>query len=274
MQTTVEARKLPQVRQPKERDYLSFSAISLFQQCSLKYAFKYVAGLPEMTIGSSLAFGSAMHAAVQLHFERLLAGNEPPDLDSLLSAFWDSWNGHEGQTILFGKNEDVSTVGKQVDRMLRVFLASDFARPKGTIIGVEEELRCKLIQGCPDLLARVDLIVETDEAILVTDFKTAARTWSQDHVIDAGPQLILYSEVAQKLAGGKPVRIGFAVLTKTQSPELVIHPVTLDDHQVQRTKKVVERVWRAIQGATYYPSPSAMDCPGCPFRQTCRDWAG
>jgi len=44
------------------------------------------------------------------------------------------------------------------DRMLATFQASDFARPEGMILGVEEELRGPVLPGCPDLLARVDLI--------------------------------------------------------------------------------------------------------------------
>jgi hypothetical protein len=50
---------------------------------------------------------------------------------------------------------------------------SAFAQPRGKILGVEEELRGRLVAGCPDLLARIDLLVETDDALVITDFKTA-----------------------------------------------------------------------------------------------------
>jgi hypothetical protein len=69
------------------------------------------------------------------------------------------------------------------DRLLRAFLNSDFSQPAGTIIGIEEELRGELVPGCPDLLARVDLLVETDDALIVQDFKTSRSSWSNDHVI-------------------------------------------------------------------------------------------
>ena len=45
------------------RDYLSFSAISTFQQCPLRYHFKYIQGLPETTVSASLILGGAVHAA-------------------------------------------------------------------------------------------------------------------------------------------------------------------------------------------------------------------
>jgi len=36
--------------------------------------------------------------------------------------------------------------------------------------------------------------------------------------------------------------------------------------------KFVEHVWRAIEAGHFYPAPSAMNCPACPFRDACRAW--
>ena len=46
--------------------------------------------------------------------------------------------------------------------MLRAFLASEMALPRGAVIGVEEELRGPVLGGdLPDLLARLDLIIDS-----------------------------------------------------------------------------------------------------------------
>jgi ATP-dependent helicase/DNAse subunit B len=58
---------LTTVRLAGGRDYLNYSAISLFQACPLRFYFKYILGLPEETIAASLLFGQAVHAAVQFH---------------------------------------------------------------------------------------------------------------------------------------------------------------------------------------------------------------
>jgi RecB family exonuclease len=256
------------------RDYLSFSAISLFQQCPLRYMFRYLLGLPEEVVSASLVFGGAIHAAVQFHFEQLLAGGTAPSLDTLLDVYQDAWHGREGQTVLFNKGEDANALGRLADRMLTGFQRSDFAQPSGTIIGVEEELRGELLPGCPDLLARIDLIVDTGDAVVVTDFKTARREWSQGQVYDSAPQLLLYSELVKHLADGKPLRLAFAVMTKTAIPFLALHDVPADQHQIDRTKRIVERVWRSIQAGNFYPSPSPLQCPTCPFQKPCRAWKG
>jgi CRISPR/Cas system-associated exonuclease Cas4 (RecB family) len=258
-----------------ERDHISYSSLTTFQACPLRYYFKYVLGLTKETIASSLVLGAAVHAALQFHFEQLLAGNPAPDLDTLLGAFWEAWHLHDDQqTILFAKSEDLSSIGRLADRMPRTFQQSSFAQPQGRIIAAEEELRGELMPGLPDLLARVDLIVETETALELVDFKTARTAWSAEHVADSAGQQLLYGELAKALSDGKPLRLGFAVLTKTRFPDLTVHAVPVAPRQVERTKQVVERVWRAIEAGHFYPAPSAMNCPSCPYREPCRAWSG
>jgi CRISPR/Cas system-associated exonuclease Cas4 (RecB family) len=264
-----EERTTPPINEPRVRDYLSFSAISTYQACPLRYFFRYVLGLPEETISSSLVFGSAIHSAVQFHFERLLVANSSPDLDSLLDVFQAAWQVREGQKIVFNKGEDINSIGRLADRILRAFQTSSLATPRGQIICVEEELRGELIPGLPDLLARVDLIVDESDALMVTDFKTARTSWSQKHASESASQLLLYHELVKELSDGRPVKLSFAVLTKTKMPELAIYPLKFDRHQVDRTKRVVERVWKAILAEHFYPAPSPLQCPSCPFREPC-----
>jgi hypothetical protein len=66
-----------------------------------------------------------------------------------------------------------NSLGQLAQKMLVAFLESDFAIPHGHIIGVEEELRGDVLPGCPDLLARLDLITETDDDVVITDLKTS-----------------------------------------------------------------------------------------------------
>ena len=149
-----------------------------------------------------------------------------------------------------------------------------FRGRRETSLGIEEELRGQVVPGCPELLARVDLIVDTGDELTVYDFKTSRVSWNVFKVEDLAPQLYLYSELVKPMADGKPIKLAFAVLTKTKVPELTVHDVPLDPQQVERTKKVVEQVWQAIQAGHYYPSPSIQNCCTCPFRAPCRAWTG
>jgi putative RecB family exonuclease len=256
-------------RRANSRDYISFSAIASYQGCSLRYYFHYVLGLPEETVSSALVLGSAIHSCLQFHFEELLAGNQAPNLDILLDVFQDSWKRHASRKVTYARGEDFDSTCRLAENMLRSFLASSHSHPRGTIIGVEEELRGELIPGIPDLLARVDLLVDEGDALVVTDFKTARTSWSQEHVEDSASQLLMYHELTKALSDGRPIKLRFGVLTKTKQPELTLYPVEVSHQRVERTKRIVERAWRAIQSGHFLPNPSPLHCPTCPFRERC-----
>jgi len=256
------------------RSYVSFSSLRTFRECPLRYYFRYIAGLPEETVAAGLVFGSAIHRALETHFRELLSGNRPPSLDALLAEYHGGWSDRGEQQVLFGKGEDQNSLAMVARRILVAFQASELACPAGTILGVEEELRENVIPGLPDVLARLDLVVETDRAVVVTDFKTARARWSQEQAEDAGEQLLLYSELAKQLVPGKPVKLEFAVVTKTKVPAIERHEIELVPQRVARMKRVVRRVWRAIEAGHFYPAPSPLSCPTCPFRKPCRKWTG
>jgi hypothetical protein len=66
------------------RDYVSWSALSTYRNCPLKYRFRYVDRLPEEFVSAALVFGTGIHTAVEQHFQMMLAGEKPPSIDQLV----------------------------------------------------------------------------------------------------------------------------------------------------------------------------------------------
>lgn len=124
------------------------------------------------------------------------------------------------------------------------------------------------------MLGRIDLIVETTDELVVTDLKTSRSKWSREQADDSAGQLLLYHELVRGFAPRKRVRLQFAVMTKTKEPTVDLHEVLADKQRIDRTKRIVERVWKAIDSRVFYPAPSPMQCPGCSFRKQCRAWTG
>jgi putative RecB family exonuclease len=259
-----------------KRDYISHSAITTYQRCPLRYRLKYVDGLPERFVSSNLIFGGAIHSALEFHFTELLIGNEPPSHDLLLDVFQEAWQGRtaEHQDIRFSKAEDHTSLSALADRMLTAFRENPASASDDTVIGIEEELRGELIPGVPDLLARIDLLTTTSDALVITDFNTARSRWSRNQAENSSSQLLLYSELARRLMPDKEVRVRFLVLTKTKTPTVEAFNVEVTSHLARRTIKVVEHTWQAIQAGHFYPAPSPMSCPTCPFRSECNAWTG
>jgi putative RecB family exonuclease len=255
------------------RDYISFSAIKTYQQCPLRYHFRYIAGIPEETISAAFVFGGAVHRAIQHHFQRLLEGNATPTQEELLAEYQAGWQ-EQSLPIRFSKDERAESFDDLAKRMLKAFSASDLARPVGKILAVEETLRGDLIPGLPDVLGRVDLILETRQELIVADWKTSRAKYSQDQVDESAAQLLLYGELAKDFAPGKRIKLQFGVLTKTKDVSVDTHSFAFDQAQVDRTKRIIERIWHAIEAEHFYPAPSMMNCPGCPYREVCKAWPG
>jgi CRISPR/Cas system-associated exonuclease Cas4 (RecB family) len=229
--------------------------------------------LPEESVAATLVFGAAIHRAIEHHFRELLAGNPPPTVESLVAEYRSGWDERQTAAIRFGKEEDEASLHGPAERMIRAFAGSELARTEHHIVAVEERLRGNIIPGIPDVVACVDLIVETPAELVITDWKTSRCRWNAEQVEEAAEQLLLYSELAGDYTPNKPIRLQFAVLTKTKEVAIDRHSVPVDRKRVARTKRVVERVWRAIEAEHFYPAPSPMNCCSCPFREPCNAWS-
>lgn len=256
------------------RGYVSWSALSTFRTCPLKYKFRYIDGLPEESISSALVFGTGVHTAVEQHFQALLSGGPKPDLETLLFAYRSAWLPHDPDAIQFGSTETRASLDALAARMLTAFLNSPTASVQGRVLGVEEEIRGVLVEGVPDLYGRVDLLTEDADRLVVTDIKTSRGKWSQEQVEDSGEQLVLYSHLASEIAPGKKIATRFLVLTKTKEPVVEEHVREVNPAAINRSLAGVERVWRAIESGVFYPAPSTVGCSGCGYREACRAWDG
>ena len=256
------------------RPYVSWSAISTFRTCPLKYKFRYIDGLPEESVSAALIFGTGIHSAVEQHFQAILSGEEQPDVERLMFAYRSAWLPHDPDAIQFGSTETRTSLDALASKMLTAFLNSPAASVQGRVLGVEEEIRGMLVEGVPDLYGRVDLLTEDSDSLVITDIKTSRGKWSQEQVEDSGEQLLLYSHLASEISPGKKIATRFLVLTKTKEPQIESHTCEVNPAAVKRTLAGVERVWKAIEGGQFYPAPSTMNCAGCGYRAACRAWTG
>jgi len=218
-------------------------------------------------------FGSAIHRGLEFYFRQSLEGGSEPSLAELLHEYRLGWEERD-LPIRFRKDEQIGSFDPLAERMLTAFLQNDLAQPRGQILAVEETLRGPVIPGLPELLGRVDLILETPDELIIRDWKTSRSRYTQDQVDESASQLLLYGELAQTFAPGKAIRLELAVLTKTKEVSIDQHSFLLEQVPLIRTKRIVERVWQAIQEEHFYPAPSQMNCMGCPYKTPCQKWPG
>lgn len=192
------------------RNYLSWSAISTYLKCPLRYRFRYLEGLPEEFLAANLVFGQAVHAALDAFYQHQLSTGHALGLEPLLAAYHDHWRTIDLGSVQFNKDDDLAGLGRLAERMLGAFVASDLARPEGRILGIEEELQAPVIDGVPDLLARLDLLVDASEELILRDFKTSRSRWSEADVAASAGQLLLYHELVAPIFASALARFGIA----------------------------------------------------------------
>lgn len=262
------------------RDYLSHTQISTMRACPAKFRFAYVDHAPADHITSSLAFGGAIHTAIELHYRCRMEGLTAT-AEALFSAYRDAWRRQireagEHVPIRFCKGEDENVLDDLAGRIIAAFLASPVAAVNGTVLGVEEELRVVLDPELPDVLAKVDLVVQHTDSLKVIDFKTSRSRWSEDKATESAEQLTLYGTTVARMSNdlSLPVSLHFAVLTKAKNPIVQMIDVAADDARVHQMKQNVAGVWQAITAGNFYPSPSPQTCCTCPFKSRCPVFAG
>jgi len=284
---TIRGRPLRRANQDAEaltgRPYISHSQLALFRGCPRKFAFHYVEKATPAFQASSLLFGSAMHAAIEFHFRRLLEGLVTSAAD-MLYAFLASWEAQQISTaasvgdipIRFNKGEDMGTVTAMAERMIAAFLASPISHPVGQIVGIEEQFRVVLDDALPDILAKVDLVTQTADSLHVVDLKTSRSKWSPDRAAEGAEQLLLYGCTLREMSEGVglPVRLHFAVITKAKTPVVQVLEVPASEGTLASVHENASRVWQTARAGNFYPSPSPLNCCLCPFKDRCPAFGG
>jgi putative RecB family exonuclease len=258
-------------------DYLSHSQITLFQACTLKWHFTYVEQAAPETVSAALLLGSSIHVVIQHHLQCQLAAEKPPTIDQLMELFHKTWTDEAKDTpVDYSGEEDAGSQAELARRMLDSFLASPYGAAEGQTLGIEETLRIPLHPELPELVTRVDHIAIANDALLVTDFKTTRSMWNLGTAEEHAEQLHLYAEAVKAIAENFniPVNIRFVVITKAKTPKVNVFEIETDSLRVKRSTLVFQNVFKAMQTGVVYPSPSKMNCSGCPFKQRCKSWAG
>lgn len=260
---------------PASRDHISYSSITTYQRCPLQYYFRYVLGLEPEFVPANLILGTSIHAALEHLYLCRMEGRADPTPDELLNVYDKTWRSQATRPVRYGKNESQASLRQLAERMLSAFQSSELSNPDGTLIGVEEELRAPIIDGCPELVGRIDLIVLSGDTLRVIDFKTSRARWSDTKVEEASPQLLLYLDLVWPIVEAteaSQLQLEWLVLTKTKEPAVEVHRASPDPRRMIWVRSMIRQAWKAIAAEHFYPNPSTVNCSSCPYAKACSTW--
>ena len=247
---------------------ISVSQINLYLTCSLKYRFQYIDRLPRLTVPENLAFGSAIHAAIEwLHKERK-RGRTPP-LDEVLRVFEADWNAQFVDQPRVEDEPHLIMKGKEL-------LARYYHEAPDKVRESELHFQLPLINPTTgevlDLPLRgvIDLVQEDDT---IDELKTSKKKFALEALPD-NVQLTAYSYAFEKLYGRPPKELRLINLIRTKNPDIDVQITWREARDYERLFNLGKEVRKGIRNGVFIPNRGCWMCSDCEYLPDCREWNG
>jgi putative RecB family exonuclease len=257
----------------RAKPHISSSAISDYQDCSLKYKFGRIDKIPREYVADALEFGTVIHKVLAEFYKSKMTGDRMllRDIHDRFKQLWhEAANGRDDIKYAEGKNfSSYLTLGVDCLNTWYTKLSDD----KFTIIAVEEAFEFTVPDLPIPIIGQVDLL-QTDESgvLVITDWKTSGRAYSIDEV-DNNQQLTIY-QMAMKKNGfvESEILLKFGCLIKTQKPKFEQYYTTRSEIDEERLIKKIRQVWDGISKGVFIPNDTSWKHKNCPYRKACDEW--
>ena len=249
---------------------LSASSLATYAACPRKYAFRYLHRVTPEHRPAALAFGSAVHSALELlHLMRM--DGEKVDPTKLVRTFRADWQAQVDTGLSFKHDESANML-----RFMGEHLVLEYAKWLGDrpILAAEQPFEIELVD--PEtgevtderLRGYFDLVLPGD---VVAEVKTAARRFDEG-TLGRKIQFTAYAYAWRQMRGRDPT-ILIVSLLKQQRPQLAenIAPRTKEDDAF--FFHLALDAAEAIQSRAFPPNVSFM-CGDCEYAKACRRYRG
>ncbi len=263
----------PPTRQPSIKDVLaelsetvSATRIRLWQQCRLKFWFRYVLRLAKPAT-PALYVGSVVHSVLQT-WNLSRWRKQAVDLPKLKESFHTHWiEGQQEQSIKWDNEEPEQKAGAWglLETYFRDTPIALDEKPEAVEVCVEADLS---IHGLPKIVGVIDLVRAGGR---IVDFKTSGQTPSAEkaeHLNET--QTSCYSVMYREATGQKESAVELHTLVKLKTPKLVVMPFEpMSEKQRSRLFKVIDSYITGLEREDCVPSPG-LHCHSCEFFNECR----
>lgn len=248
----------------------SHSRLSTFEQCPLKFKFKYIEKIPPEIKQSIEGFlGNKVHETLEWIYKEVSKGKEF-QLEEVLNFYVKEWNKDFSNEIKITKayNDAEYYFNKGIKFLIDYFLK--YSPFKDNTIAIEKKLTFALDdEGRYQIEGYIDRLVHHKDANIfeIHDYKTSGFLKSQEE-LDNDKQLALYSIGIKKL------------FENVQDIHLVWHFLDFNqkliskrtDEQLENLKKNIIALIKKIESATEFPANPCTLCNWCEYQNYCADY--
>jgi ATP-dependent exoDNAse (exonuclease V) beta subunit len=248
------------------RDYISYSELKLWNECTHRHKLKYVDGLEDFTGNLYTAFGSAIHSVCEnIALKKDISGQE---------YFIEAFNEEVGKLKpdVIDKSLHESMYAQAPGIIDKVADALDATFPGYKVIGVEEELHEEVDDIDIKLKGYIDLIIQTpDEKYHIIDWKTCSWGWDARKKADKiiGYQLVLYKRFWAKKHNVplEQIETHFGLLKRTAKKNQVeIFRISTGQKKINNALTLLRHAVINIEKKRVFKN--RLSCKYCPFYKT------
>jgi putative RecB family exonuclease len=259
----------PPVRPPKM--VFSHSRISSFDNCRLKFHFRYVQKLPAESEGIEAFVGKRVHEVLErLHM--FVDRGQVPSINKVVARFHALWDEFfdEDKIRIAREGTPIDFYKRLGERCLHNYYRLHYPFDAGETLGLEQHVAFSLdddneyrMQGIVDRIVRAP-----DGVIEIQDYKTGARVPSQER-LDKDHQLAFYQlGLADEYGADQPMRLVWHYVASGQRRESTRTP-----EQLERLRKNTIRKIDKIGAEREFAPKQSMLCNWCEYRGICPEFS-
>lgn len=245
----------------------SHSKLSAFEQCPLRFKYRYIDKLPpEIEKSIEAHLGTCVHDALEWFYTKVLEG-QTPSVDDLILKYSECWQENFSSGIAIVKQD--LTAKDYLDKGVKFLLDYYFKNQPFDegVLDLEKKITIKLNDE-HSLIGYIDKLCfnpKTKE-YEVHDYKTAGSLPDKDK-IETDRQLAIYSIAVRELFGDdKEVKLIWHYLAFNQQ---ISSRRTAE--QLAQLKKDTLALIEKIEKATEYPACKSVLCGWCEYQETCKN---
>ena len=249
---------------------VSASRLSTWQQCRLKFWFRYISPIQKPKT-AALHLGSSVHETLK-YWNRCRWKKESPTLKQLHDVLITAWAVDEGTVPVKWEDgqeeEQKATAWRLLETYFRESPIKADEKPEAVEVSVEADLAK---HGLPKLVGIIDLVRPPG---CIVDFKTSGKTPDPEQAIHTTEtQTTGYSILYREATGQKETGIELHHLIKTKQPKLIITCVPpATEQKISRLMKCIESYVHGLDTRDFVPSPG-QQCASCEMFNECRAWS-